>query len=208
MRIKVVQKLIDKIRGKNSNFTINSFGDEVRVFPPYAISETTIGKGTYITKNATISMTTIGKFCSIGPNFMCGWGIHPTNGISTSPYFYSAMNGLDMNSFSLDEKIEIRKPITIGNDVFIGANVTILDGVNIGNGAVIGAGAVVVKDVPPYAIVGGVPAKVIKYRFADEIIDKLSKINWWDFNNAKIKDVEKMFFDVDGFIEKYGEINK
>lgn len=207
MRIKIAQKIIDKIRNKNSK-DINPFGDDVSVFPPYAISETTIGKGTYITKNANISMTTIGKFCSIGPNFMCGWGIHPTNGISTSPCFYSTMKGHDMNSFSSDEKFETRKPITIGNDVFIGANVTILDGVNIGDGAVIGAGAVVVKDVPPYAIVGGVPAKIIKYRFTNETVNKLLKIKWWDFNDVKIKDVEKMFFDVDSFIEKYEEISK
>ena len=93
--------------------------------------------------------------------------------------------------------------IVYGNDVFIGANVTILDGVTIGDGAVIGAGAVVSKDIPPYAIAVGCPIRILKYRFEPEQIDKLLKIKWWEFEDDKLKDVEKLFFEVNEFIEKH-----
>ena len=147
-------------------------------------------------------MVKIGKFCSIGPNFLCGWGIHPTNGLSTSPMFYSTLkqNG---TTLSLTDKVVERKLISIGNDVFIGANVTVLDGVSIGNGAVIGVGAVVSKDIPPYAIVVGAPIKIIRNRFDDDTISSLLQIAWWDFNDDQLKDVESHFFDIDGFVKKY-----
>lgn len=146
-----------------------------------------------------MSMTNIGKFCSIGPNLVCGWGIHPINGISTAPMFYSTkkQNGMTLSTV---DKVEERKPISIGNDVFIGANVTVLDGVTIGDGAVIGAGAVVSKDIPPYAVAVGCPIRIIKYRFEHDQIDELQRIKWWEFDEEKLKEVEKMFFDVDEFI--------
>jgi acetyltransferase-like isoleucine patch superfamily enzyme len=173
-----------------------------KLMPPYKISNAEIEEGTYLAPNSTVSFAQIGKYCSIGPNFLCGWGIHPTNGISTSPMFYSTIqqNG---RTFSAINKIEERKKIIIGNDVFIGANVTVLDGVMIGDGAIIGAGAVVSKDIPPYAIAVGCPISVIKYRFSQDLIDRLLKIRWWEFKNDKLKDVEKYFFDVESFISKY-----
>ena len=180
----------------------------VKINEPCAFGpDVIIGKGTYVSSNSHISQTTIGKYCSIGPNLICGWGIHPTNGISTAPCFYSTrkQNGM---TFSTENKIDERLPIIIGNDVFIGMNVCILDGVRIGDGAVIGAGAVVTKDVPDYAIVGGVPAKIIRYRFPQEIIRKLRKIQWWNWSDDELKNVEQMFFDVEGFVKKYGEYDE
>lgn len=176
-----------------------SIGENSKLYPPYHIFSAEIGDYTYIAQNSNISMTTIGKFCSIGPNLVCGWGIHPTNGISTAPMFYSTMKQNGMTLSDVD-KIEERKPISIGNDVFIGANVTILDGVTIGDGAVIGAGAVVSKDIPPYAIAVGCPIDIKRYRFPFEQIDALQKIKWWDFDEEKLKDVERYFFDVEKFI--------
>jgi len=180
----------------------NIISETVNIDSPAHISYSTIGDYSYISVNSWISQTEIGKFCSIGPNLLCGWGIHPTNGISTSPMFYSTMqqNGTTLSKV---DKIKERKPIIIGNDVFIGANVTILDGITIGDGAVIGAGAVVSKDIPPYAIAVGSPIQIIKYRFNDEQIDALLKIKWWNFNKDKLNDVEKMFFNVNEFIDKY-----
>lgn len=172
---------------------------KARLYPHYHISDSQIGDYTYIAMNSFISMTTIGKFCSIGPNLVCGWGIHPTNGISTSPMFYSTMKQNGMTLSSVD-KVEERKPISIGNDVFIGANVTILDGVTIGDGAVIGAGAVVSKDIPPYAIAVGCPIEIKRNRLPSEQIDALQKIKWWDFDDEKLKEVERYFFDVEKFI--------
>lgn len=169
------------------------------IYAPYSVSDTTIGDYTYIAPNSHISKTNIGKYCSIGPNLLCGWGIHPTNGISTSPMFYSTrrQNG---TTLSTTDKVEERKTITIGNDVFIGANVTILDGVTIGDGAVIGAGAVVSKDIPPYAIAVGCPIEIKRYRLPSEQISALQKIKWWDCNEEMLKDVERHFFDVEKFI--------
>jgi virginiamycin A acetyltransferase len=166
------------------------------------ITNSTVGRYSYISSNCRISYTNIGKFCSIGPNLICGYGIHPTNGISTSPAFYSIGNqaGIVLGN---ENKIEERLPITIGNDVFIGMNVTILDGVTIGDGAIIGAGTIVSKNVPPYAIVVGSPMEIKKYRFSTSVIEKLIKIKWWDFDNQKLQDVEKHFFNIDAFIQKY-----
>lgn len=185
----------------------NTISKTVNIASPAHISHTSIGDYSYIALNSWISQTDIGKFCSIGPNFLCGWGIHPTNGISTSPMFYSTMkqNGMTLSE---ENKIDERKQITIGNDVFIGANVTVLDGVIIGDGAVIGAGSVVSKDIPPYAIAVGCPIQIIRYRFEKDQIDCLLKIKWWHFDKDKLNDVEKMFFQVDDFIQKYTSNNE
>lgn len=199
-----ITKQISSLRAiSNDNF--NSYVDSKALcFEPYHLVNTNIGKYSYIAINATINNTTIGKFCSIGPNLLCGWGIHPTNGISSAPMFYSTLKQNGMTLSEVD-KIQELKPIIIGNDVFIGANVTILDGITIGDGAVIGAGAVVSKDIPPYAIAIGCPIRILKYRFKSEQIDKLLKIKWWEFEEENLLDVEKMFLNIDVFIEKYAK---
>lgn len=177
-------------------------GKNVKIYPPAHITDTSIGDYTYIATNSYIGRTTIGKCCSIGPNFVCGRGIHPTNTISSHPMFFSTLkqNGITLSKI---DKIEEYKPITIGNDVFIGANVTVLDGVTIGDGAVIGAGAVVSKDIPSYAIAVGCPIKIIRYRFDEDTRQKLQKIKWWDFDEEHLQDVERLIFDVKGFVNKY-----
>lgn len=166
------------------------------------ISHSKVGCYSYISSNCRISHTSIGKFCSIGPNLLCGFGIHPTNGISTSPAFYSIGNQAGI-VFSVENKIKERLPIEIGNDVFIGMNVTILDGIKIGDGAIIGAGTIVSKDVEPYAVVVGSPMQTKKFRFDPITIEKLLKIRWWDFEIEDLKDVEKLFYEVDVFVKKH-----
>lgn len=123
----------------------------------------------------------IGKYCSIGTNVQIGVSQHPTNWLSTSPVFYFK-HLLDFPSDGVEGYAEnnLIKPVIIGNDVWIGFNAIIMDGVKIGDGAIIGAQAVVTKDVPPYAIVGGVPARVIRYRFDQETIKALLELKWWD----------------------------
>lgn len=179
-------------------------GKNVKVYPPAHISNTSIGDYSYIAFNSYITHTNIGKCCSIGPNLFCGWGVHPIKSISTHPMFFSTLeqNGMTL---SATNKIQERKRITIGNDVFIGTNVTILDGITIGDGAVIGAGAVVSKDIPPYAVAVGCPIKIIHYRFDEETRQKLLEIKWWDFDEEHLKDVERLFFDVEGFVKEYAK---
>ena len=171
-----------------------------KLYPPFHLDKTIIGDYSYISRNSRVSLANIGKFCSIGMNFVCGNGIHPTNGISTSPFFYSVEK---QNGFSISEnnKIEERKLIKIGNDVFIGMNVTVLDGVQIGNGTIIGAGAVVSKDIPPYSIAVGSP-EVIGYRFDNQIIEDLLNLKWWDKDENTFQLVENLFFEVEEFIRE------
>lgn len=180
------------------------FSEKSKINPPFYFANVKMEDYTYIGKNCDITNTIIGKFCSIGPNFCCGLGLHPTNGISTSPMFYSTgkQNGF---SLSKNNKIAESKQTEIGNDVFIGANVTVIDGVKIGDGAIIGAGAVVTKDIPPFAVAVGVPAKVVKYRFDIEQINEITKIEWWNFEFEKLSEVEKYLFEIDQFIEKYSK---
>lgn len=187
-----------------SNISKSKLDKQTRVYMNHSLTNVMVGKGSYIGYNAQISNTTIGKFCSIGPNLSCGWGIHPLNGISTSPAFFSTMKQAGF-TYSKEDKIEERKPIKIGNDVFIGWNVTILDGVTIGDGAVIGAGAVVNKDVPPYAVAVGSPIQIVKYRFSPEIIEQLLESKWWDRSDLDLQEVEKNFFDVEKFLQVINE---
>ena len=180
--------------GKTTGFSLvrseranSQFGKNAIAYTPFFLHNVIVGDYSYIAKNSNISNCTIGKFCSIGPNFCCGLGIHPTNGISTHPMFYKG-------------KVEEYKHVTIGNDVFIGANVTVLDGVKIADGAIIGAGAVVVEDIPPYAVAVGVPAKVIKYRFDGSTIKQLLAIEWWNWDDDQLKKVEEEFFETNSFL--------
>ena len=176
----------------NDYVILNTVTDSIiskkaRIYSLYHIDRSQIGDYTYIARNSVISMAEIGKFCSIGANFVCGWGIHPINGISTAPMFYSTMkqNGVTL---AKENKVVERKPIKIGNDVFIGANVTILDGL---------------KNVPAYAVAVGCPMHILHYRFEENIRKSLLSIKWWEFNDEQLKDVELLFFDVNKFINKY-----
>ena len=176
-------------------------GMNVRVYPKSSLIKSIVGNYTYIATNAKISNTIIGKYCSIGPNLISGWGSHPINGISTHPMFYSLkkQNGMTLSSIN---KFQETKPIEIGNDVFIGMNVIILDGVKIGDGAVIGAGAIVSKDIPPYAIALGNPIQIVKYRFSEDIVEKLLEKKWWDLEHEQLRLVEKHFFDIENYLKQ------
>ena len=152
-------------------------------------SHARIGRHTYVQVGTEILSAEIGAFCSIGTSCHIGMYEHPIDNVSTSSRLYLKM--LDAKDFYTD----IPQPAVIGNDVWIGSNSTILGGVRIGDGAVIGAGAVVTKDVPPYAVVGGVPAKIIKYRFSPEKIEKLLQDKWWEWDDSAIKQNREYFMD-------------
>lgn len=157
--------------------------------------ESKIGAYSYVAANTDIENAEIGKFCSIADNCRIGMSGHPLQYISTSPIFTEKRNALQQCWIEKDffEHKSLDERVIIGNDVWIGSHVLIKGGVHIGNGACVAAGAVVVKDVPPYAIVGGVPAKVIRYRFSPEVIGKLLELEWWNFDENKLKNSIAIF---------------
>jgi acetyltransferase-like isoleucine patch superfamily enzyme len=162
-----------------SDFTKDS---EIRRF--CKLRKTSVGKYSRINPFCQMTNCSIGNFTAIGQATLAGLGRHPTNYLSTHSIFYNKNKMTDKWVQPIDYKQNL--PITIGNDVWIGRKAIIMDGVTIGDGAIVAAAALVTKDVPPYAIVGGVPAKVIKYRFSDEIIERLLQIKWWDWSDDKI----------------------
>lgn len=176
-------------------------GKCTKVSAPFFLHGVRLGNYSYIAKNSSVKNCIIGKFCSIGPNFCCGLGLHPTNGVSTAPMFYSIAKQNGMTLCKKNKMAETKQTI-IGNDVFIGANVTVLDGIRIGDGAVIGAGAVVVANVPPYAVAVGVPAKVVKYRFDEKTIVTLLEKRWWDGTEENLQKVEQDFWDLGAFLKE------
>lgn len=159
---------------RNSNIA-----KKAKVYPFSIITNSIIEDYSYVSYSCTINNCSIGKFCSIAKGVKIGLGKHPVNFISTSPIFYSPTNPLKI-ILSRELVFKENERVFIGNDVWIGANVVVLDGITIGNGAVIGANSVVTKDVLPFSIVGGVPAKEIKKRFSDDIINLIEQSRWWN----------------------------
>ena len=131
----------------------------------------------------------IGKFCSIacGTKFIFTSANHKLGSLSTYPFplFFEEW---DLDKANVTDSWDNKGNIVIGNDVWIGFEAVVMQGVTIGDGAIVGARAVVTKDVPPYSIVGGVPAKPIRKRFSEEIISRLLKIKWWEWPDEKIKE--------------------
>ena len=156
-----------------------------------------IGAYAFINSGTTIFPgTKVGRYNSIGKSCEIGAFDHPTTWLSSSSIQYNLkLNFPDYIDNFKQKKIVRPTQTIIGNDVWIGSLALIKRGVTIGDGAIVAGGSVVVKDVPPYAIVGGVPAKILKYRFDEKIIARLIKLQWWDMDTEKLKNIS--FDDID-----------
>ena len=165
----------------------NEIHSTVTIYRKSKVMLSSIDAYSYIGNDSDVECADIGKFCSIADHCRIGMGGHKLNMLSTSPIFTEVVNGTKTQWVDKDVHAAEEKRAVLGNDVWVGSHVLINSGVTIGDGAVIGAGAVVVKDVPPYAVVGGVPAKVIRYRFSDEIIAKLKELQWWNLPEKKLR---------------------
>lgn len=163
-----------------------------------------IGAFTYFGRNCRFQSAAIGRYCSVSDSLQVGLGHHPTDMLTTSPILWR-------EAFNFSRHFEESQPgwkralptvpyhatgfTTIGNDVWIGCSVYLRDGITIGDGAIIGAHSVVTKDVPPYAIVGGSPARVIRYRFDDKTIERLLAVQWWNYNILELADLDMSDID-------------
>uniref|UniRef100_A0A7V3J944 CatB-related O-acetyltransferase n=1 Tax=candidate division CPR3 bacterium TaxID=2268181 RepID=A0A7V3J944_UNCC3 len=200
--------------GRGSDVNAGNFFEGKNVIGSFCrIYNSTLGFGSYLADNCIIENTKIGRFCSIGQSVRTFIGRHPSKVfVSTHPAFYSTQKQAGFTFVEKDcfeEHLyvdpEKRFVVEIGNDVWIGNNVIIIDGIRIGNGAIVAAGAVVTKDVEPYAIVAGVPARVIRYRFPPDIIKFLLDFKWWDKGYDWIIKNSIFFRDIDKFYAKFIE---
>ena len=171
-----------------------------------------MGFGSYVGTGSNIHHATLGKYTCIGSNVNVIVGVHPTKQfVSIHPAFYSISR---QAGFSFVKKQKFQEILyanekgdflEIGNDVWIGSNVKLIGGIKIGDGAIVAAGAVVTQNVPAYSIVGGVPAKLIRYRFEKEQIEKLMNIKWWERDFCWLETNCALFEDVDRFLESEGK---
>lgn len=197
--IGLLRRLFSRKTGITLPRGVVKVGGEVSLESPCVVSRAcnlkshiSVGAFTVLTDSryeGYIGNVDIGRYCSIAYGVNIGMFEHPVDWLSTSTrqYLSGHVNGarsVPIRPFNANPRT------TIGNDVWIGTGATLIDGISIGDGAIIAAGAVVTKDVPPYAIVGGVPAKIIKYRFNEEIIAKLLELKWWQYDMADFGDLD------------------
>ncbi len=186
------------------------WGGENKIFTETIAFDAKLGRGIYLAKNVDVrnrveimdnsycssgtvlfNGTKIGKYCSIGYNVQIGCPEHPVSFLSTSPRIYRECKVSDFIHWPKDD---CGNPVTIGNDVWVGSNAVILQGVTVGDGAVIAAGAVVTRNVDPFTIVGGVPAKVIRKRFNPETENLIKNSEWWNMNTNEIEQFAKNLY--------------
>ena len=178
---------------------------KAKIYSNVQVTSSSMGDYSYIGRNSRLIHADVGKFCSIASETKIGMGTHTLDKLSTSPIFTEAKNGTK-HSWVKTSAVNPFHRVTIGNDVWIGVRTMIIGGVTIGDGAVIGAGSIVTKDVPPYAVVVGVPAKVIRYRFPQEQIETLLAHPWWRLPEEQLRERIELFQSSDISEERVNEL--
>lgn len=173
--------------------SVSKLGKRLEFESPVSVCNTTflgvnsIGYMSYLGANCNLRNTSIGRYCSLASNIYIGSAEHPVHWFSSHPFQYRGSRLFDDFDVVQGQSTFVQPTgVTIGNDVWIGERVYICSGVRVGSGAIIAAGAVVTSDVEPYSIVGGVPARVLKYRFSDGVISKFLNSEWWNYDFSKM----------------------
>ncbi len=202
-RKKLLNQYSDRspVFGRYVSILDSQIGKHIYLGKKVSLVKSSIGDHSYVNSSTSIRNTLIGKFCSIGANSLFGMANHPTDFISTHPAFYS--NDKTFKTFADKNYFkESDEKIIIGNDVWIGNGVTIKGGVLIGDGAIVAAGSIVTKNVKPYEIVGGIPARHIRNRIEEELIKVIKDSNWWDKDEKWFEENYNLFLDKEKF-KKY-----
>lgn len=178
-----------------------TFGEWNTLYEHVVLVDVVLGDMSYVSRGARVANATVGRYACIGPEALVGLGRHPSRGfVSSHPAFYSTRGQAGRTYVDAQLYDEFR-PVTIGNDVWIGARAIVLDGAVVGDGAIVAAGSVVSGEVPPYAVVSGVPAQVVRYRFDEPTIAALRRSQWWDRHPDDLRRHADSFADVHAFLD-------
>ncbi len=194
-------KILRKIRG--SAIRHSTIHPTSKVEPGSSFIDSRMGRHSFCGYDCEIAATDIGHFCSIANYVAIGGGRHPIEWVGTSPVFYEGRDSVSKKFSAFPRSPQMR--VLIGSDVWIGYRAIVAQGVTIGDGAVVGAGAVVTRDVPPYAIVAGSPARLIRYRFDEALREALLASQWWEKSDATIEQCAAYIRDPEQFLKKLSQ---
>ncbi|MCW2270314.1 Chloramphenicol acetyltransferase [compost metagenome] len=193
----VYSRLLRKLRGKA--IIQSSIPSSSKVESGCTVINSEFGEHSFCGYDCSFINTTVGRFCSIASRVVVGGARHPIEYVSTSPVFLAHKESIKKKFSRHDYRWEPKT--VIGHDVWIGEGVYVKGGVTIGVGAVVGMGSVVTKDIPPYAIYAGNPARLIRYRFTEPVIEGLLESRWWEFSDGELTSVATQFNDPEAFLK-------